>query len=268
MNRGDRREDIFRDGKDRRRFLAVLGEACAKTRWQVHAWCLMRHHFHLVIETPEANLVAGMTWLLGVYTKRFNIRHKLCGHVFAGRYKALVVDGSGNGYLATVCDYVHLNPARAKLLRAREPLSAFEWSSYPQYLVAPGQRPVWLRVDRLFGEKHIPRDSPSGRAEFERQMEARRREDLRLEFKPVERGWCLGSETFREELLAAAGERVGRSHYGAERRENGEARAQQMVRDGLQALGWTGKELSSRPKGDNGKVSVIRLTSGWVVERG
>ena len=59
MNRGDRREDIFRDDEDRRRFLAALGEACAKTRWQVHAWCLMRNHFHLVVETPEANLVAG-----------------------------------------------------------------------------------------------------------------------------------------------------------------------------------------------------------------
>ena len=109
-----RREDIFRDDEDRRRFLVALGEACAKTRWQVHAWCLMRNHFHLVVETPLANLVAGMKWLLGVYTKRFNIRHQLCGHLFAGRYRALIVDGSGNGYLATVCDYVHLNPARAK----------------------------------------------------------------------------------------------------------------------------------------------------------
>jgi len=60
--------------------------------------------------------VAGMKWLLGVYTKRFNIRHKQCGHLFAGRYKALVVDGSGGGYLRRVCDYVHLNPARARLV--------------------------------------------------------------------------------------------------------------------------------------------------------
>ena len=67
----------------------------------------MRNHFHLVIETPQPNLVAGMKWLLGVYTKRFNIRHKTCGHLFAGRYNALPVDGSGNGYLQTVCDYVH-----------------------------------------------------------------------------------------------------------------------------------------------------------------
>ena len=89
MNRGDQREDIFRDDQDRRRLLATVGEVCEKTGWQVHAYCLMNNHFHLIIETPEANLVFGMKWLLGTYTKRFNIRHKLCGHLFAGRYKAL-----------------------------------------------------------------------------------------------------------------------------------------------------------------------------------
>jgi REP element-mobilizing transposase RayT len=86
MNRGDRREDIFKDDQDRERFLATLGEACAKTQWRVHAYCLMSNHFHWVIETPQPNLVAGMKWLLGTYTSRFNIHHKLCGHWFAGRY--------------------------------------------------------------------------------------------------------------------------------------------------------------------------------------
>ncbi len=116
VNRGDRGEDIFQDGEDRKRFLSTFGEACKKTEFEVHSYCLMRNHFHLVIETPQSNLVASMQWLLGVYTKRFNIRHKFCGHVFAGRYKALIVDGSGNGYFKTVCAYVHLNPVRAKLI--------------------------------------------------------------------------------------------------------------------------------------------------------
>jgi putative transposase len=79
MNRGDHREPIFRDDRDRARFIETLGETCAKTDWQVHAWCLMGNHFHLVLETPQANLVAGMKWLLGVYTSRFNRRHKLFG---------------------------------------------------------------------------------------------------------------------------------------------------------------------------------------------
>jgi REP element-mobilizing transposase RayT len=99
MNRGDRREAIFEDDEDRQRLLKALTEACEKTGWQVHAHCLMRNHFHLVIETPQPNLVAGMKWLLGTYTSRFNRRHKEFGHLFSGRYKALIVDGSGNGYL-------------------------------------------------------------------------------------------------------------------------------------------------------------------------
>jgi putative transposase len=98
MNRGDRREPIFLDDNDRHQFLRTLGEACEKTDWQVHAWCLMNNHFHLVVETPRANLVEGMRWFLAVYTNRFNHRHREFGHVFSGRYKVLLVDGSGNGY--------------------------------------------------------------------------------------------------------------------------------------------------------------------------
>ena len=104
MSRGYRREAIFRDDRDRREFLEMLGEACGKTGWQVHAWCLMGNHFHAVVETPEPNLVEGMKWLLGKYSGRFNRRHRLAGPVFSGRYKGLIVDGSGTGYLRVVCD--------------------------------------------------------------------------------------------------------------------------------------------------------------------
>ena len=89
---------------DRKSFLQSLGVACQKTGWQVHAYCLMSNHFHLVLETPRANLVEGMKWLLGTYTIRFNRRHKLSGHLFAGRYKSLLIDGTTLGYLRTVCD--------------------------------------------------------------------------------------------------------------------------------------------------------------------
>ena len=159
MNRGDRREPIFKDDRDRKRFLQTLGEACEKTGWHIHAWCLMPNHFHLVIETPQANLVAGMKWLLGAYTGRFNRRHKLFGHLFSGRYKALIVDGSGNGYLKTVCDYVHLNPTRARLLRPEQKLASYPWSSLRYYLQSRRKRPTWLQVERLLGEHVIPCDS-------------------------------------------------------------------------------------------------------------
>ena len=152
MSRGNRRESIFLDDVDRQDFLKTLAEACLKTGWQVHAYCLMNNHFHLVVETPNANLVAGMRWLLSTYSIRLNHRHKLSGHVFSGRYKALVVDGSGNGYLKTACDYVHLNPVRAHLLKPEELLTGYPWSSLGWFAAAREHRPSWMRVDRLLGE--------------------------------------------------------------------------------------------------------------------
>src|SRR5579859_4039299 len=171
INRGDRREAIFRDDADRKLFVSTLEKACEKTGWQVHAYCLMSNHFHLVVETPRGNLVAGMKWFLGTYTGRFNRRHKLFGHLFSGRYKSLIVDGSGTGYLKTVCDYVHLNPVRAGLIGPRQSLHTCPWSSYGQYLKPPSRRPPWLRVDRLLGEWAIQHDDRPGRRQFQTHME-------------------------------------------------------------------------------------------------
>ena len=124
------------------------------------------------------------------------------GHFFSGRYKAVIVDGSGNGYLRTACDYVHLNPVRAQLLGAQERLLGYPWSSLVWYLAAPEHRPGWMRVDRLLGEHGIKRDLVTGREEFERRMERRRAEETdATEWKTLRRGWCLGSEEFRAKLL-------------------------------------------------------------------
>ncbi|MFN3409125.1 MAG: transposase [Limisphaerales bacterium] len=257
MNRGDRREAIFRDDLDHQRFLATLGEVCAKTGWQVHAFCLMPNHFHLVVETPAANLVAGMKWFLGTYTARFNRRHKLFGHLFSGRYKALIVDGSGNGYLRTVCDYVHLNPARAKLLPPERKLSAFPWSSWPGYL-KPAERPHWLRVDRLLGEHGIPQDSAAGREELERRVGSRRAQVEGEEFKAIRRGWCLGDERFRQELLDGAHAAATENHHAQFRQETAEQKARRIVSEELDKLGWATTELPRRAKGDADKIRIAR----------
>jgi REP element-mobilizing transposase RayT len=237
IDRGDRREPIFHDDTDRELFLSTLGEACQKAGWEVHAFCLMPNHFHLVVETPQGNLVAGMQWLLGTYTGRFNRRHKLFGHLFSGRYKALIVDGSGDGYLKTVCDYVHLNPARARLVAAEAPLRAYRWSSFPEYLKVASKRVPWLRVERLLGEYRIPKDSEAGRREFELAVEARRAAEGGEAFKGVRRGWCLGGEAFRQELLAQVGRQLGALHFGTERAESQEARAERQVQEELKRLG-------------------------------
>ena len=258
MSRGNRRERIFVDDQDRRKFLETLSEVCEKTGWQVHAYCLMKNHFHAVVETPEPNLVDGMKWFLGTYTSRFNRRHRMVGHLFSGRYKALPVDGSGNGYLRTACDYVHLNPARAKLLKPEEPLRQYCWSSYVGYLQGPRQRPKWLRVDRLLGEMHIPKESAAGRRELERQTEERRRLDQPEGIRKMRRGWYLGDEDFRRELLAQMDGKMGRHHGGAERRESAEQKAARILEEELKRRGWDPKELRRRRKADPGKIEVAR----------
>ena len=262
------------DDADRRRFVETLGEVCAKTGWQVHAYVLMPNHFHLVVETPQPNLVAGMKWLLGTYTSRFNRRHKLFGHLFSGRYKSLIVDGSGSGYLKSVGDYVHLNPARANLVAADAPLRSFAWSSWPAYLLARSKRPAWLRVDRLLGEWGIYKDSPAGRQRLEWALEERRGLAEGDEFKPIRRGWCLGEEKFREELLTQMSERMGAEHYGEERAETAEALAELIIAEELKLGRWHEADLKTRPKGDSVKVALAArlraettMTVGWIAER-
>ena len=274
MSRGDRREAIFADDQDRLLFLKTLGQACAKTDWQVHAFCLMGNHFHLVLETPQANLVAGMQWFLGTYTSRFNRRHKLFGHLFSGRYKSLIVDGSENGYLRSVCDYVHLNPVRAKLLTPQQRLKEYRWSSYPEYLKAAPKRPLWLRVDRLWGEMRIPKDSEAGRRQFELNMEQRREQETPQPWKGLRRGWCFGDESFRKELLAQVHEQAAAFPFGAERQESAEEKAHRLVAEELKKLGWGEKDLPEHRKGDPKKVKMARqlrqettLTLAWIAQR-
>src|SRR5258708_34608010 len=215
MNRGDRRQNIFKDDEDRYRFLRTLAQACEKTGWQVHAYCLMSNHFHLVVETPKANLVAGMKWFLGTYTSRFNRRHMLLGPLFSGRYKSLIVDGSGDGYLQTVCDYVHLNPVRANLLRSEEPLQNYRWSSYPEYLKRAAKRAVWLRVDRVLGELGIQGDDAAGRQRFAQAMEERRGKDQPGQWKVERGGGFLSSGPMKEQVIEMMGSGWGKQ-CGAE----------------------------------------------------
>jgi putative transposase len=261
MSRGNRRQEIYLDDIDRQGFLKTLAEACRKTAWQLHAYCLMSNHYHLVVETPNANLVAGMAWLQSAYTIRLNHRHKLIGHVLSGRYKAQLVEGSGSGYLRTACDYVHLNPVRAGLLRPEERLLAYPWSSFGYYLAAPEHRPQWLRVDRLLGEHGLQQDSAAARREFERRTEALRlapgQEDS---LKALRRGWCLGSEEFKQQKLEQIDGQVGQHHFGQMRLELAHAKAERIISEELRRLGWPEAQLALRPKRDPSKLEIaVRL---------
>jgi hypothetical protein len=216
----------------------------------------MNNHFHLVVETPDANLVEGMRWLLSAYTIRLNHRHKLFGHVFSGRYKSLLVE-SGNGYLKTVCDYVHLNPVRAGLLRAEERLLGYPWSSLGWYLAAPEHRPSWMRVDRLLGEHGVGGDTGEGRQEFERRMEARRLAEAdEAALEVMRQGWCWGGEEFKRQMLEQMEGKLGENHSGELRRGSAEVRAERVIGEELGRLGCSLEELKSRRKGDPAKMAL------------
>ena len=142
-SRGDRREDIFEDDADRADFLSVLGDVCAQHNWVCHAYCLMSNHYHLLVETPDGNLSKGMRQLNGVYTQHFNRRHSRVGHVFQGRYKAILVDK--DDYLLELARYIVLNPVRAQMVRSAKD---WGWSSY-RATAGQAESPEWLQTDWL-----------------------------------------------------------------------------------------------------------------------
>lgn len=149
-SRGDRQEDIYLDDIDRKSFLTILSQVYERFNWLVHAYCLMDNHYHLLIETPDGNLSKGMRQLNGVYTQTSNKHHNKVGHVFQGRYKAILVQKES--YLLELARYIVLNPVRARMVHtARE----WPWSSYRD---TAGYRkaPDWLTTDWIlaaFGKR-------------------------------------------------------------------------------------------------------------------
>lgn len=144
--RGDRREDIFDDDEDRKLFLETLGEVIDQFNWVCYAWCLMDNHYHLLIQTPDGNLSKGMRQLNGVYTQASNRRHKRVGHLFQGRFKAILVDS--DRYLLELSRYVVLNPVRAGMVKTP---GAWAWSSY-RASMGREEAPPWLAVDGLLAQ--------------------------------------------------------------------------------------------------------------------
>ena len=143
--RGNARQKIYLDKEDRHRFLELLGREIEQQRWICYAYCLMDNHYHLLIETPEPNLVAGMQRLSGIYTQAFNRRHRRVGHLFQGRYKAILVDK--DAYLLELCRYIVLNPIRAKAVKR---VQQWLWSSYAS-TVGSEPAPSWLAAKTVRG---------------------------------------------------------------------------------------------------------------------
>jgi putative transposase len=283
LARGDRREGIFVDEKDREMLLRILAQACAKTGWRVHGWVLMSNHYHWLIETPKGNLVEGMRWVQNSYTRRFNSRHKLWGHVFGGRYKAVLVESDADSdqhYLTDLLDYIHLNPVRAGLVDTRQGLGllSYRWSSLNQvYAVAPNRRPAWCATERGLSAFGCA-DSVAGRREMIKRLEQRARSEAAEKCgwavradqslnSTLRRGWYWGTEEFREKLLHAASERSRRMtnrNYRSNRQahDHAQAGAEEVICNGLKLLGLTENDLKISRGSDPRKVGLA-----WAIAR-
>jgi REP element-mobilizing transposase RayT len=227
-SRGNARNDIFLDDEDRKSFLSILGAVVGRYQWLCHAYCLMDNHYHLMVETPEGNLSRGMRQINGIYTQLLNRRHSSTGHIFQGRFKAIVVDK--DSYLLELCRYVVLNPVRARMVEQPE---TWTWSSHTATAGLTG-KPEFLTVDWIlscFDDKTIearrhyrefvgdavpgwsPWDKVSGqvllggegfRVQLEDELAGRR------DVREIPRVQCYASRPSLESLLPE-GERLGRA---------------------------------------------------------
>jgi hypothetical protein len=204
---------------------------------------------------------------------RHNRRHEQWGHLFGGRYKAQLVDERDDRYLVTACDYVHLNPARARLLKDSETLADYPWSSFPAYL-KQSARKAWLRVDRVFDE-HRVQDTSAGRREFAQWLEFRSREGLDPHaVRQLRRGWRFGSADFLSRLAEKVQGRGPETTPSSERHETDLALAENIVRQGLAKKKWTNDDLQAASKSDPLKVAVARelrqrtpISRKWIAQR-
>jgi putative transposase len=148
-SRGNARNDIFQSDQDRKEFLSIMEKVVRRYNWICHAYCLMDNHYHLLIETPDGNLSQGMRQLNGIYTQKYNWMNHTTGHVFQGRYKAILIEKES--YLLELCRYIVLNPVRANMVVKPE---EWKWSSY-RYTAGVIKAPEYLTTDwiiSLFSE--------------------------------------------------------------------------------------------------------------------
>jgi REP element-mobilizing transposase RayT len=281
MARGEGGKMVFETDEDRKGFLFRLGKVCECHGWRVHAWVLMGNHFHLLVETPEANLVTGMKLLLGTFSQGWNRRRMRRGHVFQGRYKSIPVNASDSDphYFKIVADYIHLNPARAGLAGGKKgKLTGYRWSSLPSH--AKGNGPDWLETGRLLRAFELAGDG-RGRRAYVDWLEARAaRDDGRIDekaMKALRRGWYLGEATFGDRLLDLMKKPSAKKSRASEApKEHGEAEAERLAIEALTRLGLAAvpQELAQLRKGDERKVLVACLLrqrtsvgNPWIAKR-
>ncbi len=190
MNRGRRRQVIFHSKAYYQAFLQCIEQACQRFGIEIHAYCLMDNHYHLLIKAPKGNLSRAMRHINGVYTQKYNQLKKTDGALFRGRYKAILIEASN--YLLAVSRYIHRNPVELKQPLVCQ-LIEYPWSSYPGYL-NKSVRPLWLVRNDVFDELGVLHPVPAYTRYVERGL------DLETQSFYAKNHWpaMRGSEAFKE----------------------------------------------------------------------
>ncbi|HYK03780.1 MAG TPA: transposase [Thermoanaerobaculia bacterium] len=248
-SRGNERRRIFRSNRDREAFLQLLGEAVKRFGWSVTAWVLMENHFHLVIQTPEANLSRGMQWLNGTYADWFNRRHERSGHLFQGRFKSFIIE-SGT-YCAEVLRYVVLNPVRAKMVARPE---EYRWSSY-RATAGLEAAPPWLDLAAVYAQFHP--DQPRAQAAYTEYVMAKVDSSERLWDQAIN-GIYLGGEEWAKRMRTIVESRPRSTDHPVKHRSVGRPTVQKVIA----AVAETGAETKELVRSRGG--GPLRRLVAWL----
>ena len=271
INRGNYRKDLFTEAGAAGAFEKALFEACEKCGWIIHAYVLMSNHFHIVLETPHANLVSGMAWLQGTFANRFNRFRGERGHVFQGRYKSILVE-EGHALLGLV-NYVHLNPVRAGVVCVAE-LRGYPFSSYPKFFEQHPRRELYR--GRFLQELGFP-DSVNGMENYARYLETVEERDAAKHDELTRRycsGWAVASEQYRQQIKAMYADLPEKESWqGRETRELREGKWERELERLLREAGKSQEEIAREPKSAQWKVQIAReiksrttATNAWIAK--
>lgn len=272
ISRGNYRKDLFTIGKTGEQFEKALFEVCQRCGWKLHAYVIMSNHYHLALETPKGNLVEGMRWLQGTFGNRFNKFTGERGHVFQGRYKALLVE-PGRSLLGLV-NYIHLNPVRAKLVTV-EQLKQFTLSSYPKLFKRKVSDPL-VRKDFL-SECTLP-DSLAGIRRYSERLILQEEGDPTKKdqlHKKYVKGWAVASDVYKKQLHKDFEKMdVAKDWGGRELQELNEMGYEKRIRSWMRKHRKTQKHITRDKKSADWKIALARelrtqtsATNPWIAQR-
>ena len=278
INRGNYRRNLFGEAGAAMAFERTLEQAARRFGWRIHAYVVMRNHFHLAIEIAEPNLSLGMKWLQGTWVRRYNGFRRLVGRPFQGRFKALIVE-PGHA-LGQVCHYIHLNPVRAGAITA-DGITDYPWSSLPRFV--RGAAADWLDGTTVLEEAGGLADTAAGwrkYLEYLQFLAADRVAKRELAAKRMSQGWCLGTRRFRQDVRREAvekGMRLDLERFAglepevwSEEREHGwERRLSELAKAGWVVL----ERLPAKASADQKVLLAAALkrttsvSNGWLAHR-